>query len=44
MIDHNTAYGVTHTGIYDNQQQPHFYEQIGPLAEPMYEVVAEISV
>ncbi len=41
MIDHNTAYDVT-TGKDENQQQPHFYEKIGPSAEPIYEVVAEI--
>ncbi len=38
VIDHNTAYGVT-----GNQQEPHFYEKIGPSAEPIYEVVAEIN-
>ncbi len=42
-IDHNTAYGHA-TGKDDHQQQPHFYEKSGPSAEPIYEVVAEISI
>ena len=43
MIEDNSAYGVTHTGKNDNQQQPHLYEKIGPSTAPIYEVVADYS-
>ncbi len=48
MIGNNVAYGVaklSHTGKNGDQlHQLHFYEQIGPVATPIYETVADLSI